>query len=181
MKELKLSRHIVMPLSGLFCIALASCDPPTTQLTDAEMIQRANEFLSSAQLPTLPVGATDARYWDGGEFAKFVNVKFSVSPDQALGYFKAAGAKYYFEYELDSDRSAYHVSATHFLADSEDDVAKPNLFELNHRTGIVSQPWFRSVYDIRHGWYHDSQDGAVGFHFYYDLDTHEFYVYWHYS
>jgi hypothetical protein len=146
---------------------------------DAEITQRANAALSSVQLPVLPNGVTNVKCWTGGSFAKFMNVKFTSSPAQALDYLKRVGAKYYFEF--DSSEGIHRVSATHFLDAATTQVDKPNLIELNHRTGIASKSWFKSVYKIRCGWYYDSQRGAAGFQLYYDLDTRHFYIYWYCS
>jgi len=184
MKELKVPTA-VMVLGGLACFVLTSCDRPAGQKPDAKALQRANATLLSVELPVLPEGITDLRYWAGGIFAKYMNVKFTTSPEQALDYFQRAGAACYFEFQAreGQHRKRYYVSATHFLGDSGDRGHPPDFIDLNGRGGLAVRRWFESVYDIRHGWYYGTTRGSDvwGCEFYYDLDTQVFYLYWHYS
>jgi hypothetical protein len=143
------------------------------------MTQRANAALSSTRLPVLPDGVTEVHFWAGGVFAKYMNVKFTASRDQALSYFKNAGAEYYCEFRLADGE--YTIVQTHSLTDpGSSSVVEPSLLYMEIGIGY-EQPWFKSVHEIRHGWYYDSLQGVAGFQLYYDLDTQLFYVAWHYS
>jgi hypothetical protein len=178
MRRLGVSRANLVLLCGFLCGAPVACDRSSPQSRDAKMIQRANAALSSIKLPVLPDGVTEVHFWAGGVFAKYMNVKFKTSRDQALDYFKDVGAKCYFEF--DSASGEYQFTATHFLTDSKDySVVRPSLSDLREGIGH-EQPWFKSVFQIRHGWYYDSP-GVAGFQLYYDLDEQEFYLSWHYS
>jgi hypothetical protein len=183
MRELKVPTA-VMVLGGLACFVLTSCDRPTGQKPDAKVLQRANATLLSVELPVLPEGITDLRYWAGGIFAKYMNVKFTTSPEQALDYFQRAGATYYVEFAACEGQhpERYQIWATHFLGEPHDRTHAGDSFELNDAVGLVGR-WFKGVYEIRHGWhYYSTRDGGVwGCEFYYDLDTQVFYLYWHYS
>ncbi len=46
---------------------------------------------------------------------------------------------------------------------------------------MLTQPWFRSVSEIQHGWFFSCEEGIVGYRFYYDLDAEQFCIYWYYS
>jgi hypothetical protein len=158
-------------LSGL----LPSCNRSADQVSDAAMIQRTNAALSSRKLPVLPVDVTDVRCWTGGTFAKYMNVKFTASPDQALDYLRRASATHYLEFEIEGKN--YRILATHLLTAAAPDSEKPELYCLTNKTGILSQPWFKSVYDIRHGWYyHYYRDAPARYNMYYDVDNQQFYV-----
>jgi len=144
------------------------------------MIQRANTALSLRRLPKLPDGATNVRCWTGGTFAKYLNVKFTASPDQALDYLRRADATHYLEFQIEG--KDYRILATHSLTGAPADTDKPELWCLTNRTGILSQAWFKSVYDIRHGWYCRYGRGAPArCTLYYDVGAQQFYVYWTYS
>jgi hypothetical protein len=163
---------------SLLCILLPSCNRRTEQVSNAVMIQRANTALSLRKLPKLPDGAADVRCWTGGTFAKYMNVKFAASPDQALDYLRRAGAGCYLEFEVEA--KGYRIIANHSLTSTSERVKTLDLSLLAKGCGMLSQPWFRSVYEIRHGWYYNSfsQDGPTGYDLYYDLDSGQFYVYW---
>jgi hypothetical protein len=144
------------------------------------MIQRTNTALLLRKLPKLPDGATNVRCWTGGMFAKYMNVKFTASPDQALDYLRRASATHYLEFQIEGKE--YRILATHLLATAPADPDRPELSCLTRKTGILSQPWFKSVYDIRHGWYyHYWRDAPARYTMYYDVDSQQFYVYWTYS
>ncbi len=82
----------MMVACSLLCGLLPSCDRSDEPVSDAAAIQRANTALSLRKLPKLPDGVTNVRCWTGGTFAKYMNVKFTASPDQALDYLRKAGA-----------------------------------------------------------------------------------------
>jgi len=181
MEHLKFSWGVIIACS-LLCGLLASCDRSDTPVPDAVAIQRANTVLSVCKLPKLPEGATGVRCWTGGVFAKYVNIRFTASPDQASDFLRRANAACYVEFQVEGGNS--RVLATHSLAGALGDNDDPDLYMLTHKAGILSRPWFRSVYDIRHGWYyhHFYHDGApVSYYFFYDLDSQQFHVYWTYS
>lgn len=144
------------------------------------MIQRANTALSLRKLPKLPDGAANVRCWTGGTFAKYMNVKFTASPDQALDYLRRANATHYLEFQIEGKDC--RILATHSLTSASGDADRPELWCLTNKTGILSQLWFKSVYDIHHGWYyHYFRDAPTRYTIYYDLDRQQFYVYWTYS
>jgi len=178
MKRLRPPCNVVVPCA-LLCAVLTSCDRSAKEPPSTEVVQHTNAALSAAQLPLLPEGVADVHCWTGGVFAKYMNVKFTASPDQVLDYFRRSGAPYYFEFQADEQR--HYVITTHFLAAFSDYIVKPSLYELTYKTGIGSQPWFRSVYDIGHGWHYKWHKGAAGCQLYYDLDTQQFYLYWYFS
>jgi len=183
MNELRIPEAVLV-LCGLLCVALTSCDRSTGQKPDAKVLQRANATLSGVELPVLPEEITDLRYWAGGVFAKFINIKFTTSREQALDYFQRAGATCYLEFaeREDQHRDIYRVLATHFLGESHEGAELPDSTELN-MIDRAGRRWFESVYEIRHGWYYYSErDGRLWeCELYYDLDTQVFYLYWHYS
>lgn len=181
MEQLKSSWGVTVACS-LLCGLLASCDRSDAPVPDAVAIQRANTALSLRKLPKLPDGVTGVRCWTGGMFAKYMNIKFTASPDQALGFLREANAACYVEFQIEGNNS--RVLATHSLAGTLGDNGEPDLYMLTHKVGILSRPWFKSVYDIRHGWYYDHyyHDGApVSYYLFYDLDSQQFYMYWSYS
>jgi hypothetical protein len=180
-EQLKSSWRMTLVCS-LLCGLLASCDRPDEPVTDAAAIQRANTALSVRKLPKLPDTVTSVRFWSGGMFAKYMNIKFSASPDQALDFLRRAGAACYVEFQIEGKKC--HILATHPLAGALGDNNKPELYMLAEKVGILARPWFRSVYDIRHGWYyhHFYYEGApVSYYLFYDVDSQQFYVYWTYS
>lgn len=181
MEKVSCLRRVVI-LCALMGAMVASCKRSAPALTAAEEVQRANGMLTAIKLPVLPDGVTDVRSWAGGVFAKFMNVKFSASPDQALDYLKRIGVKQYHEFDL-SPYGAYRVLTTHFLAEAEDRLDQPVPVYLSSltRRDIYAQPWFESVYDIRHGWYYGSEAGVEVLEIYYDLDSGQFYINWSYS
>jgi hypothetical protein len=144
-----------------------------------EGTSNANQILSRIELPSLPDGVTEARSWAGGTFAKFVNVKFTASREQALAYLTAGEAAYYLELSTTDGKLA--VAATHLLGTPRGtpDSVVPTSLELG--TGIAAEPWFESVYQIRNGWFYEFREGITAYQFYYDLDTGQFYIYWSYS
>jgi hypothetical protein len=165
---------------SLLCGLLGSCGRSTSPVPDTTVIQRTNAALSSRKLPVLPADATGVRCWIGGTFAKYVNVKFTASPDQALDYLRRAGAAYYYEFRIEEQE--YRILATHVLTCAPGNSDRPLLYSLAHRAGIRAEPWFESVYDIRHGWYyHYFGDAPARYFLYYDVDSQQFYVYWSYS
>ncbi len=124
----------------------------------------------------------EVRCWTGGTFAKYMNVKFPASPDEALDYLRRANATYYLEFQIEGEK--YRILATHSLTAASGDTDQPDLWMLTRKAGIHSQPWFRSVYDIRHGWYYhhyELKDAPVSHYMFYDMDSQQFYVYWTYS
>jgi hypothetical protein len=168
----------MMAACGLLCALVPSCDRRTDQVSDAVMIQRANTALSLRKLPKLPDGVTNVRCWTGGTSAIYMNVKFTASPDQALDYLRRVDAGCYLEFQVEAKN--YRIIANHSLTSTSQRIKTVNLSLLAKGAGVLSQPWFRSVYEIRHGWYYDyfSQDGPTGYDLYYDLDSRQFYVYW---
>jgi hypothetical protein len=111
-----------------------------------------------------------------------MNVKFTASPDQALDFLRRANAAYYLEFQIEGKQ--YRILATHALTAAPGDTDRPDLYMLTEKVGILSRPWFRSVYDIRHGWYYHHyyfRDAPVSHYMFYDLDSQQFYVYWSYS
>ena len=181
MERLKFPWGMII-VCGLLCGLLASCERSDDAVPDAVAIPRANTALSVRKLPKLPDGVTNVRCWTGGMFAKYMNVKFTASPDQALDFLRRAEATYYVEFQIEGKKS--QVLATHSLSGTLGDTGKPELYMLAEKVGILSRPWFRNVYDIHHGWYyryHEYQDAPMGYYLFYDLDSQQFYVYWTYS
>ena len=118
----------------------------------------------------------------GGAFAKYMNVKFTASPDQALDYLRRAGVPCYFEFQ--GEETGCRVVATHALLGAPEPSPETHCekgFFLLTEKGILAEPWFGTVYDIRHGWYYYWADWPTRYHVYYDLDSRQFYVYWMYS
>lgn len=150
--------------------------------SDVDPVQRANQALSIRDLPSLPDGVTDVRCWTGGTFAKYMNVKFGASEDQATDFLRRAGAAGYIEFEINGSQS--RILATHPLADPYEKLDESRLWCLAMKTGMFSKPWFKSVYDVRHGWHYRrfSQEAApINLCVFYDLDTRQLYIYWSYS
>jgi len=145
----------------------------------AATIEEANAALTIRELPTLPPTVDSVQFWKGGVFAKYLNAKFTAAPEEALDYFRRAKAEGYFEFREDAGK--YSVTATHVFTDAPMTAEKPRLFELEHNAGIRAEPWFRSVYDIRHGWYWTVPRVLGGYQLFYDVDTRQFYIYWWYS
>ncbi len=168
----------VVILCALVCGMTASCNRSGKQ-PGAAAIEEANAALKMRELPTLPPTVTSVQFWKGGVFAKYLNAKFPASPEEAIDYFRRAGAEGYFEFREEAGK--YSVTATHPLTDSSMTAKKPSLFELEHDAGIRAEPWFRSVYDIRHGWCWTVPRELAGYQLYYDIDTRQFYIYWWYS
>jgi hypothetical protein len=163
---------------GLACSLLSSCADPTSRRAEAHRLRQASAALVSRGLPALPVDVTDVRCWTHGLFAKYLNVKCTASPNQALDYLRRAGANYYLEFQREGQE--YRILATHLLTAAPGATEKPDLSCLTDRTGFLAQSWFESVYDIRHGWYHHSSppDTSLQYYLFYDLDSLQFYVYW---
>jgi hypothetical protein len=178
-------RHIMSDLRMvivccLLCGLSLSCDHSSHQVSSAERIRCANDALSSHKLAVLPHGITDADCWTGGTFAKYMNVKFSASADQALDYLRREGAACYLEFVIEGNQ--YRILATHSLTGASELIADPELFCIAKDIGIRSEPWFKSVYDIRHGWYyHNFRNAPERYTIYYDVDTQQMYIYWTYS
>jgi len=147
--------------------------------TSKQGASNANRVLSGIKLPSLPAGVTEARSWAGGTFAKFANVKFTASQEQALAYLTASAAPYYVE--LNTTAGKLTVSATHVLGTPRGAPDDTVPVELRLGTGMAAEPWFESVYQIRHGWFYEFREGIVAYQFYYDLDAGQFYIYWSYS
>ena len=112
-------------------------------------------------------------------FAKYMNVKFTASPDQALDFLRRAGAGYYSEFQVEG--KTYRIVANHALTATPQSISTVSLSLLAQGTGMLSRPWFKSVYEIQHGWYYSVQNGVAGYDLYYDVDNQQLYVYWHYS
>ncbi len=122
----------------------------------------------------------DVRYRVGGSFAKYLNVKFTASADQALNYLRRADAKCYIEFVIVGDQ--YRILATHSLTGTPEFISNPELFCIAKDIGIRSEPWFKSVYDIHHGWYyHNFEKAPARYMIFYDIDSQQLYVYWTYS
>jgi hypothetical protein len=148
-------------------------------MSQAETIQHTNRVLQSRELPALPEDVTDVHCWTGGIFAKYMGVRFNASVDQALAYFRKAGAVCYIEFQAQGD--THQVVATHSLTVDPPTTHKPGLSWLAGGHGI-SQPWFKSIDEIRHGWcYYSSEDWPARYYIYYDLDDRHLYVCWYYS
>jgi hypothetical protein len=160
------------------CAALPSCDRKTSETPGASTIQRANAVLSARKLPTLPEGVTIPQCWTGGVFAKYMNVKCTASPDQALDFLRRAGAGCYVEFRVEGKNS--RIVANHVLAGTPESITTVNLSLLAQGIGMRTQPWFKSVYGIRHGWYYEDE-GVTGYDVFYDLDNQQLYIFWHYS
>lgn len=165
-------------LSALLCGMIASCGRSDKQ-SGAATIEEVNATLKMCELPTLPPSVASVQCWKGGVFAKFLNVKFMAAPEEAIDYFRRAGAEGYFEFR--EDAGEYSVAATHTLTDSPVTAEKPDFFELQHKTVMAAEPWFKSVYEIRHGWYWTSIRDIAGYQLYYDVDTQQLYIHWWYS
>lgn len=163
----------VMLLCGLMCMVLASCDRSTKSVT------RANKTLSGIKLPSLPQGVTDVRCATSGLFAKFVNVKFAASREQAREYLVSCAVPHYFEFSMINGK--YALSATHVLTTPPEVTAVNGPAALRLGRGIGQQAWFKSVYGIRHGWFYRFEKHPVRYQLYYDLDAEQFYIYWSYS
>lgn len=161
-------------LCACLCVILASCD------RSPEGVPEANRVLSVIEFPSLPAGVTTVRTWHGGVFAKFVNIKFTASQEQALAYLKANETPHYFEFSVTN--GVPRVTATHDLGTPEPTAIEvPNRDRVLTGADMLTQPWFRSVGEIQHGWFFSCEEGIVGYRFYYDLDTEQFYIYWYYS
>lgn len=169
-------------------IVVLACGLILTLLVTRDWSKRsvpvANEFLAGIEFPALPAGVTEVRCRAGGIFAKFVNVKFAATREQALAYLKASAIPHYYEFKV-VDRKP-HVSASHVLSPSEDGPAPCLAIQewLSFkwpRTYMHSKKWFRSIGEIRHGWYYRFEDHPVRYQLYYDLDAGQFYIYWTYS
>jgi hypothetical protein len=173
------SKHrwiLVASISVIACCAVGLCcflfrTPLNVQ------VERANLRLTERKLPTLPRGAQNIKCWTGGVFAKYMNVKFAVSRENALDYFRRAGAECYFRFQLVEDH--YEVVGVQFLGDFQGDIRKPSHHELN-RPGAQKR-WSRSVYQIQDGWFYGRYEGEAGFRLFYDLDKEVFYIFWYYS
>lgn len=178
MQRLEFSWGAVV-VCALACGLLSSCDARSRG--ESKSIRETNLALSMRKLPELPDGVTDARCWRGGTFAKYMSIKFTASADQALEYLRKTGAGYYIEFEIEGESP--RILATHSLTGSTPvDTGRPHLYPLVGRTGFHSKPWFKSIYDIRHGWYyHDFRGAPVYYYMFYDVDSRQFYVYWSYS
>ena len=173
-------RSLLLAVMVVCSIALSSCDRSGDQKSAAESLQHANQVLKGIKLPVLPEGVTDARCWTGGIFAKYVNVKFAASPDQALEYVRSSGAGFYYEFRING--TGYHIVASHSLGGTPGTGDETDLHMLVGKSGIIAEPWFKTVYDIRHGWaYYYSADWPARYHMFYDVDSQQFYIYWCYS
>lgn len=172
MKKLKRWGAIVL-VAGLIGVALVLHD------WSKMSVPRANEFLKALKLAPLPEGVTGARCKWSGIFAKYANVKFAASQEQALAYLKAIAVPHYSEFS--AIPAGYQITATHVLtkAPEEDIYDVPAQLKLGR--GMLAPPWFESVYDIRHGWFYSFEDFPVCYQLYYDLDAGQFYIYWTYS
>lgn len=179
MEQLR-SAIVTMIVCCSLCGMLLSCNRSNPQVPPAETIRRANNALSSRGLPVLPNSATDVHYRIGGSFSKYMNVKFTASADQALDYLHRIGASCYIEFVIEGDQ--YRILATHPLASASASISNPRLYCIAEHIGIRCEPWFRSVYDIRHGWYyHYVPRVAEKYTIYYDVDNQQLYIYWTYS
>ena len=166
-------RGAVVLVCGLICLALASYD------WSKKSVPRANRFLASIELAPLPEGVTGAHCKWSGLFAKYVNVKFAASPEQALAYLKVGDVPHYFEFSVVDGK--HQVVATHVLTTPPENDVRSVPIPLKLGKGMFAPRWFRSVYDIRHGWFYVFDDFPVVYRFYYDLDAGQFYIYWTYS
>lgn len=162
----------VVLVCGLVCTLLATWD------WSKKSVWGANRFLSRIEFPPLPEGVTEVRCKWSGIFAKFANVKFTASQEQALAFLKASEAPYYCEFKATNE--GYQVSATHSLTTSPGRTFPNAPITLRLRS-MVRPRWFQSVYGIRHGWFYSFEDFPVQYQLYYDLDAGQFYIYWTYS
>jgi hypothetical protein len=170
MKRWKLWGAVVLA-GGLICLALALHD------WSKKSVSAANRFLTSLELAPLPEGVTEAHCKWSGLFAKYAHVKFAASQEQALAYLKAGDVPHYFEF---SDvPGGYQVTAAHVLTTAPDYDVHDVPVQL--RTGMLAPAWFKSVFEIRHGWFYAVDDFPVCYQMYYDLDAGQFYIYWTYS
>ncbi|MGE5296724.1 MAG: hypothetical protein ACM3VT_18040, partial [Solirubrobacterales bacterium] len=102
--------------------------------------------------------------------------------DQAVDFFRGAGAACYLEFRIDGTQA--RVLATHPLTDASERIDDTELRCLVMKTGMFSKPWFKSVYDIRHGWHYyrfSQEEAPISLSLFYDVDTRQFYIYWSYS
>lgn len=107
-----------------------------------------------------------------------MNVKFTVSKEEALDFFRRFGTGCYFRFELVEGH--YEVVGVDFLGDIETEVIKPSGRVLNE--AAAHKPWFKSVYEIQEGWFFVCYCGAEAravLRFYYDLDRKVFYISWY--
>jgi hypothetical protein len=170
---------ILAAVCGLLCSLLSSCDRSGGSMSQAETIQHTNKILQSCELPVLPDGVTDVHCWTGGVFAKYMGMRFNASADQALDYLRKAGAAGYIEFQAQGD--THQIVATHSLTSGSVTAGKPDHSWLAGGDGI-SQPWFKRIDEIRHGWcYYYSEDWPARYYIYYDLDDGYLYVCWYYS
>ncbi len=168
----KWKRRGAVALAGaLICLALVSYD------WSKKSVPRANRFLASIKLAPLPEGVTEVHCKWSGIFAKFANVKFAASQDQALAYLKAGDVPHYFEFSVMDGK--HQVTATHVLTTAPDYDVRDVPAQL--RTGMLAPAWFKSVFEIRHGWFYAVNEFPVCYQMYYDLDAGQFYIYWTYS
>ncbi len=158
---------------GFVCVLLSSCDRAKTSVT------QANKTLSGIKLSALPEGVTDIHCGSDGLFAKFVNVKFAASREQALAYLTANAVPYYSEFSATDE--GYQVSATHALTTPSENLVVSVPAELELGIGMGQQKWFKGVYTIRHGWFYCLEKNPVLCQFYYDSDEGQFYIYWSHS
>lgn len=169
----------IVIVCGLACCLLSSCGDSFSQKADASRMRRANAALSARRLPVLPADVTDVRCWTHGISDKYLNVRCTASPNQALDYFRRAGATSYAEFRIEGPEC--RILATHLLMAAPGVTDKPDLSCLTDRTGFVAQDWFESVYDIRHGWCYQRRyppNASARYTLLYDLDSLQFYVYW---
>jgi len=163
----------VLVLCGLVCTVLGSCDGSKTSVPET------NTLLVGIKLPALPSGVTEARCWRGGGFAKFVNVKFTATREQARAYLKACGLPYYYEVNFVGGQAT--LAATHRLAPGNEMPAENVAADAVSFDGMVTQEWFESVRQIEHAWFSVVQKAPLHYRVWYDLGAGQLYIYWTYS
>lgn len=149
-------------------------------------IERANLRLTERKLPTLPQGAQNIKWWTGGVFAKYMDVKFTAPEGEAVDFFRRAGAEWYVSFHLVQDH--YEVVDERFQEDfPESEKAeklsdvKFSLKSLKRGKGFGHKGWAKSVYQIRRGLYYGRHGQTAGFDLLYDLDREVLYIFWYYS
>jgi len=159
-------------------VAAVVCTLLVTRDWSKKSVWGANRFLSRLEFVPLPEGVTEVRCKWSGIFAKYVNVKFAASREQALAYLKANAVPHYTEFRATD--GGYEVCETHVLTTSPGRELRDVPVRLGHRN-MYRRKWFESVYGIRHGWFYSYEDFPVLYEMYYDLDAGQFYIYWTYS
>lgn len=163
----------IVVVCALVCTILGSCDD------SKENVPKANKLLSAIKFPTLPNGVTTAHSWSGGTFAKYVNIKFTATPQQAKTYLKDCGLTYYYEIDLTGNKAT--LAGTHSLVSTNEISSEFAVEWASNFNSMVTEPWFEDVCQIQHAWFGLVQETPLNYRLWYDLDKEQFYIYWTYS